>query len=155
MDTELDMARYYPYLTSSMVGSKEGSVIILSSSSFIDEEEKERLEWRLDDVLKYWRKCKRNKTPFNEEEAYEKCKFWGNDDVLKEIISRVAKVGDKADYKGLHLPMWEHYRRDWYEELVKLGETPIKAFCWCFNEFFPSKETVEKRLGKEIEYEEE
>ena len=152
METELDAARYYPYLTSMSWGSKDGGDgVILTSRPYIDYEEQEHLSWRIRDVLKYWRKCKRNKIPFNKEECYNKVTFLrDNDSALKEIICRVAEIGDKASFEGIYLPMAELYRKQWYKELVRLGEDPARAYCWCFGELFPFADVVQRRLGEEI-----
>lgn len=152
VDTIKDLAKYYPYLIACGTWADGKGIIELSSRSFIDREEEEHISWQIKDVLKYWRKCKRNKIPFDEEECYRTVNYWrDNDAALKEIISRVAKDGDKATFKGIHKPMWEHYRKAWFEELVSLGYGEFEAFCWCFNEFFPKPEVVEKRLGRKLE----
>lgn len=155
METELDAARYYPYLTSMSFGSRDGkNVVILTSRPHIDYEEQEHLSWKIRDVLKYWRKCKRNKIPFDKEKCYEEVSLWkNNDSALKEIIFRVAEIGDKASFKGIYLPMAELYRKEWYKELVRLGEDPARAYCWCFGELFPFEDVVQKRLGEEIQVE--
>lgn len=141
-DTIKDITKYYPYLTVLRCGNK----IVLSSDSFIDIEEAERIQWRVDDVLKYWRKCKRNKIKFNEKECIEALSFWKCDKVLKEIIHRVANDGDKAVFDDLHLAMHEYYRKMWYEEMVKVGWSEDEAFCWVYKELFPTPEAL-KRLN--------
>lgn len=141
-DTIKDITKYYPYLTVLGCGNK----IVLSSDSFIDIEEAERIQWRVDDVLKYWRKCKRNKIKFNEKECIEALSFWERDKVLKEIIHRVANDGNKAVFDDLHLAMHEYYRKMWYEEMVKVGWSEDEAFCWVYKELFPTPEAF-KRLN--------
>ena len=149
INTIKDAVKYYPYLISSAAWSKDTACIILSPDSFIDEEERDHLQWRIDEVLKYYKKCKRNKTVFKEDECYENTHFGvTTDDALKEIISRVSKDGLKVKLEGIHLPMQEYYRRYWFDEMVKQGYDEFTAFCWCFNEFFPTSDTIEKRLGR-------
>ena len=46
--------------------------------------------------------------------------------------------------------IWEHFRRKWFEEMVRVGYSEWKAFNWCFNEFYPDDDVVEKRLGRII-----
>lgn len=96
-DTIKDIAMYYPYLEAIACGSDDRFIIVLSADSFIDYEEKERLSYRIEDVLKYWRKCKRKKMPFTKEEFY-KDNWWTNEALMDEIIDRVAKYGDKAEF---------------------------------------------------------
>lgn len=151
-DTIKDIAKYYPYLEAVMHGNKEGMTVILSSDSFIDEEERELLQYRVDYALKYWRKCKRNKVPFSEEECLRQ--YWGtNDEAEKEIVRRIAKDGDKVTLDGIHSPLSEHFRREWFEELVKVGYTELEAYNWCFKGIFDDEQTVIKRLGRPLNYE--
>ena len=149
-DTIKDIAKYYPYLEAVMYGSKdEGSVVILSSDSFIDIEEAEHRQYKINDVLKYWRKCKREKKPFAEEECLEKL-WWTKDDSLKEIVHRIAEKGDKAEFDDIHMPMWEHNRRRWFEEMVNVGYSENEAYNWCFKAWFDSDDVIEKRLGRKL-----
>lgn len=146
-DTIKDIAKYYPYLQSIACYNKEdGYNIYLSSDSFIDQEEREYMEWRIEYVLKYWRKCKRNKVPFVVDECVESLR-WMNNNNLRTIAELVAKDGNKANFKGLHDSLHEHYRRRWYEELVRLGYTEREAYNWCFKGMFDNEETMNKRLG--------
>lgn len=150
-DTIKDIAKYYPYLRSVSLYDKEnGYRIYLASDSFIDQEEAEWRDWKVGYVLKYWRKCKRNKKPFVAEECFNEMS-WIDNTQLKEIIHRVEKDGDKAKFDDIHDPMHENYRRKWFEELVRLGYTEREAYDWCFNAFFDDEETIIKRLGRPIE----
>ena len=156
VNTIKDAIKYLPYTTTIAFFSQGRGVIILSGTSYIDEEEQEHLQYDIDRVLKYWRKCKRNKIKFDETDCYNET-YWrcGQEDkALIEIISRVAKDGEKATFEGIHRPMWERYRREWFEEMVRYGYSENEAFCWCFNEFYPKAEVVEKRLGRKLNEEE-
>lgn len=149
-DTIKDIAKYYPYLVCMLISDKNGeNVMYLSSSSFIDQEERERLSWYVNDVMKYWRKCKRTKIPFIAEECLKKFHYL-HADVLSIIIDRVAKDGDKAEFDDIHLPFHEYYRQRWFEELVKVGWTEREAYDWAFNAFFESADKIEKRLGRKL-----
>lgn len=149
-DTIKDIAKYYPYLEAIACSSDDGFTVILSSDSFIDQEEKEYLDWKIIDVLKWWRKCKRNKKPFNVDECVEKLS-WMNTDQLRIIAERVAKDGEKAEFDDLHDPMHEHCRKRWYEELRRIGYTQIEAYNWVYKGLFTSKKEMEERLGEPIE----
>lgn len=150
-ENEKDATKYYPYLTSiAAYDIKEGcNTIILSSHSFIDDEEKDIIGWYVEGAYKYWRKCKRNKKPFIVDECIESL-HWMNDNILRIVAERVAKDGNKAEFDDLHRSLHEYYRRKWFEEMVRLGWDVCIAFNWCFNEFFPKKEVIEKRLGEEL-----
>lgn len=149
-DTIKDIAKYYPYLEAIAYSSDDRFIVVLSADSFIDYEEKERLSYRIEDVLKYWRKCKRKKMPFTKEEFY-KDNWWTNEALMDEIIDRVAKYGDKAEFDDIHLPMHEYYRKRWFEELVRLGYTKREAYDWVYKGLFDSPEVIEKRLGRKLE----
>jgi hypothetical protein len=146
-DTIKDIAAYYPYTEIFGVHSNNNYDITLSSDSFIDKEEAERIQWRVDSVLKYWRKCKRKKIKFDEKKCLDEISW--DDDAVKEIIHRIAENGDKAEFKDIHLPMHEYYRKLWYEEMVKVGYTEFQAFCWVYKEILPTAEDMEKRLNTE------
>lgn len=148
---EMEIAKYYPYLTS--IGCFDNTsnkrFVVLSSCPFIDTEEKERIDLHVNDAYRYWNKCKRNKKPFVIDEYLET--VWSSyKEIDKQIAERIAKDGKKAKFDGIHFPMHEYYRKQWFEELVRLGYSEFKAFSWCFNEFFPSDEVIEKRLGRKI-----
>ena len=151
-DTIKDIAKYYPYLEAIMHGTEEGMTVILSSDSFIDIEEKEHRQYKINDVLKYWKKCKREKKTFVEEECLEKL-WWTKDDSLKEIVHRIAEKGNKAEFDDIHMPMWEYNRRRWFEEMVNVGYSENEAYAWCFKGLFDNEETVIKRLGRPLNYE--
>ena len=149
-DTIKDIAKYYPYLESVAAYNKEtGYNIHLRSDSFIDQEEREHIGWYVRDVLKYWRKCKRNKKPFIVDECI-KSLHWMNDDILRTVAERVAKDGDKAEFDDIHNSLHEYYRRRWFEELVRLGYTEFEAYNWCFKGLFDDDKTVMKRLGRPL-----
>ena len=149
-DTIEDIAKYYPYLQSISLYDKEnGYRIYLESDSFIDREEAEWRDWKVGYVLKYWRKCKRNKKPFVAEECFNEVSWTGSK--LEEIIRRVEKDGDKAKFDDIHDDTHEYFRRQWFEELVRLGYTEREAYDWCFKAFLDDEEIIIKRLGRPIE----
>ena len=145
-ETIKDIAKYFPYLNHP-IGGKQ--IMILSSDSFIDQEERETIEWKASYILKYWRKCKRKKIPF----TVQGCKdaLWFSDDEnFTEMIRRVEKNGDKADFSDIHFSLWEWNRRRWFEAMVELGWSEQEAYNWCFKGMFDPPEVVEKRLGRPL-----
>lgn len=149
-DTIKDIAKYYPYLVGMSIGSKNGeNVMYLSSSSFIDQEEREHLSWYINDVMKYWRKCKRTKIPFTAEECLKKFHYLYTD-ALSIIIDRIVKDGDKAEFDDIHLPLHEYYRQRWFEELVRVGWTEREAYDWAFNSWFERPDRIKERLGRTL-----
>lgn len=146
-DTIQDIAKYYPYLEFFSFGDSDGNrVIVLSSDSFIDIEERQHKQWYIDDVFKYKRKCKRNKQPFTADGFFGKYTWRTKSEALIEIVNRIIDKGDKAEFDDIHLPMWEYFRKRWYEELIRLGYSEYEAYNWCFKSMFDNKETMDKRL---------
>ena len=133
-----DLIPYYPYLVGSMASNKEtGGVIRLSSESFIDMEERDHMKWELNAVLRYWRRCKRKKEEFDEQEALS-CIVWPSDmtprDYQIEIVRRVKEQGAKASVDGLHDSMHDRYRKDLFDEMISNGwnedDTGIWVYGW-------------------------
>ena len=133
MESEKDLIPYYPYLESIMVSNKEtGGIIRLHTRSFIDEEEEERLTWRLNELKKYWRRCKRRKEPFSTEEALKKICFFDPQDYEKKLVTRVAEFGEAAIIEGIHDPMHERMRNELYELMIKYGWPEPQAYRWVY-----------------------
>lgn len=145
-----DLVAYYPYLVGIAVGNKEGyQSIHLSSESYIDTSERERLEWILRDAIKYYRKCKRKKEPFVVEECLKKVCFFDQKDYKQQVVERVAKDGEKADIEGIHIPMFDYGRRLWYKDLVEAGWDEMQAGMWVFgwNRWFVEGKELLKEDG--------
>lgn len=136
INNQHDLAPYYPYIISMGGWSKGYAEIHLSSESFIDEEEREHLTWKLEDVKRYWRSCKRKKIPYDIEKATQLISFFGTPNgVEQEIAERVAKSGDKATIDGLHDYMHEYYRKKLLEEMVRLGWDKRHAKFWIWKDW--------------------
>lgn len=148
-DTIKDIAKYYPYLICMGYGNRNGKrVILLTSDSFIDQEERERINYYAEDVLRYQRKCKRKKIPFNEEEYLKQA--WIHNDCIKEVVHRIVKFGKNANLNDIHTGIHEMYRRYWFEELVKVGYTEQEAYVWVFKGMFDKEDIIVKRLGRPL-----
>lgn len=134
IQNQTDLIPYYPYLVSSMGSDSESAVCFLSKESFVDTEERTLLQGDLDRVLRYYNKCKRNKIKFDEKEAY-KCIVFFEDErpYAKEIVERVKRDGKKASINGIHLNLWEYYRRELYDDMIKAGYNEYQAYKWCFS----------------------
>lgn len=130
IDSQRDLARYYPYLVS--IGSfskKDGARIVMSQRSYIDCEEEEHLGFNFKFLLQYYKKCKRKKVPFDVEEAKKIVSFGhiDKDDPLYELIVRVKDQGEKATTEGIHLYMQEYYRKEWLQCLLDFGYEEFEA----------------------------
>lgn len=116
--------------------SKGYAEIHISKESFIDAEEREHLTWKLEDVKRYWRSCKRKKIKFDIEKATRLISFFGTPNgIEQEIAGRVAKDGDKATIDGLHDYMHEYYRKKLLDEMVRLGWDEGLATYWIWKDW--------------------
>lgn len=136
IESEKDLACFYPYLVKAQYYNKDNKGCIwLSKEPYIDREERERLTIYLNAFIKYYKKCKRKKIPYIAEEAVDHL-FWYDPTVwIKEMARRVGEDGQKATINGIHLPLHQIYRAEWYKELVRLGHDPERAWLWVYHEF--------------------
>lgn len=122
-----DLIPYYPYLISFAMFSKGKSVVHLSSESFVDSEERESLYFRLKELIKIYNHCKRKKTEFSVNDAVkEVCYGDWNSDIICELAKRVKENGKKATIDGLHLKLYELYRKTLVDEMLKNGIDPCE-----------------------------
>lgn len=134
IDSQRDLIPYYPYLVSMMSSTKDGEkTIYLSEKSYVDTEEEERLQWRLEQLKKYYRRCKRNHEPYDEKEAIKKICIWNvSEDYETELVNRVKIDGEKATYDGIHIPIFDKMRKKLYDDMVYAGYSKFKSRLWCF-----------------------
>lgn len=132
INNQKDLAKYYPYLTCSMGADKNGACVHITSQSFIDSEEAERISWAKDALIKYYKKCKRNKTQYTVDEAIKASVLFNPSNWEIELARRVGEAGDKAETKDLHTSIHEYFREHWYEELVRQGYDEDEAYKWVY-----------------------
>lgn len=130
-----ELVVYYPYLTPIICSDKEtGGKVHLSEKSYIDREEEEWLTRKLDDLVRYYKKCKRNKTEFSREEALKLIK-WGGETELPyetELINRVIELGGKATIEGIHDPSHDRMRDEWYQLMLDNGWSEDQVYKWVY-----------------------
>lgn len=141
-----DLALYYPYLVSMSCHSDNKHTIVLSNDSFIDQEEADRLNFILNAAKQYYKKCKRDKKPFVEDECKKAIAFFSPTKYETELIKRVKKDGKKANIEGVHTYIHEYYRTKWYEALIELGWDEATAFDWVYKELFSDEKIRNERL---------
>lgn len=131
-----DLIPYYPYIigSSSHDNVTKKAVVYIGRESFVDREERERLEFYLRQVLKVYNRCKRKKVPFDKEMALKEASISNyNNETIREIVDRVAINGKKASVDGIHLQIHEYYRRELVDEMIKNGLNPAdygyERFC--------------------------
>lgn len=127
INSEKDLIPYYPYIvaSASFNNSERKSIIQLSKESWVDTEERDQLQFNLNQALKVYNKCKRKGEPFDKDLALHIiCPLTFNLEICEEIVDRVAKYGKKANIDGLHLMMHEIYRRELVEVMLNNGLNP-------------------------------
>ena len=135
-NTKKDLIPYYPFIVSMGGYSKEHRTVYLQKYSYIDYEEYGRLEGMLNDVKKYYRKCKREKRDFVFDEMMKKIWTYSADykDIYKELFDRVQADYKKASIFGLSLPFFNKYSREsFYNLLIENGYDEWFAHKWVYN----------------------
>lgn len=127
-----DLIAYYTYPVAMAVNSDGKSKCYLGEESYLDQWEKERLQFALDDVKKYFRSCKRKKVGFDEEHALEMVSYFGIRDSRREIVKRVKEQGDKATIDGIYDEWIDTIRERWHETMVDAGWDPDLAYRWIY-----------------------
>lgn len=131
--SEKDASAFYPFVPYLQAGGKDFSIYRIGTKSFIDIEEEERLNWKLQRVIRYYKKCKRKKVEFDEKEALKEIGFLSRPSGEElEIVKRVKEYGLKATTEDLHDNMHDYYRKKWYDEMVRLGWKEDQAGCWIY-----------------------
>lgn len=148
-----DLVPYYPYLIVVGAFSNSHSTIELSNRSFVDSEEDEIMSWRLNDLKRIYRRCKREKKEFNFDYVKKvQGDFLTSDPNYKLMIKIVSDNKDNTCindlYKNnIHNHMSEYYRNELYETMIAYGYSKIESYNWCFNEFVFSEDRM-TRLNK-------
>lgn len=133
IDSYKDALPYFPRIVVMSGGDKESSRIRLSDRSYADKEEENRLNWYLESIKKYYRKCKRKKVNFDIDEALDNVFFFEDKEKYKPLVMEVMKSGDKAVLPGdMHLSIYDFYRKQLYDDMVLAGYKDNEAAMWCF-----------------------
>ena len=131
-----DLAKYYPYIVGCSSYNKEhGAHVEICSRSFIDTEEEDFIIWFRRDLIKYYKKCKRNKIKYEVNEALKEATWCRDGKYNKweiELATRVGNYGEKASIEGLHRPVHDYFRKEWYNKLVELGYSENEANIWVY-----------------------
>lgn len=136
INNQHDLAPYYPYLIWFGGWGDGKAELHISTESYIDQEERDHLTWKLEDAKKYYRKCKRKKITYNTEAAAKRISFLQEPTELEyEIAHRVKLYGEKATINGLHDTMHEYDRNLWLEEMIRLGWDKRQAACWIWKDW--------------------
>ena len=135
-DTEKDLVLYYPFTIATGAHSKEHNTIHLARYSYIDYEEYNRLEYMLNSVKKYYKKCKRTKTEFTFDGFWNSQYVWNKqyEELYTTMFNKVKDDGLKANILGLSLPYFQKYsRKRFYDMLIEYGYDEYFAHKWAYD----------------------
>lgn len=137
INNQHDLAPYYPYI----VVFSSGKDVYLSHESYVDTEERRCIKWRLEDIQKYYRKCKRNKIPYSIEEAIRQLCIFTQTEIDIKIAEIVGERGDKVTAEdlieeyGIRCKMQEYYRKQLLDTMIELGWDERKARYWIWKDW--------------------
>lgn len=140
IESHYSLAPYYPFIVGLACFTHGNATVHLSEESYVDVSEAEHLGWILRDALSYYKKCKRNKVPYDEAEALKAVCWHEPYDAHKEIVHRVGMYGAKANVEGIHLPTHEHDRNKLLEEMMRLGWDENVARRWIWKDYWLIKQ---------------
>lgn len=149
-----DLIPYYPYLIGTGAYSKEHSHIELSQRSFVDSEEDEIMSWKMNDLKKMWRKCKRLGVEFNFDYVKEKQgDYLTTDPNYKRLVELIMDKGDKTELNdiyaaNIHSRISEYYRNELYETMISSGYSEVESYYWCFGDFVIGKDKMKRLKNK-------
>lgn len=134
IDSRRDLMPYYPRLVVLGWGSGKTRSVRISTESFVDREEREQLEWKLEYAIKIYRRKKRKHEQFNPDKVIEETSLF-NDKVYEEIVRRVAESGEKATIDGIKISYHEHNRKALYDDMVAAGYDARFARWWIWHDW--------------------
>ena len=137
-ESENDLVLYYPYVPGIVSMSDGKCDMWLGEKSYITNEERNVLNWYLDDAQRALRSLKRKKTgdvtpeaifnkAFPDAERYSSAH---DVEVKKEIARRVFENGKKATADGLSVRTYDYYRKEWKKEILNHGFSEEFADEW-------------------------
>ena len=133
MKSKKDLVAYYPWLIGLMTSNKDtGGVVHLSSESYLDIEERQRIQWAYDEVLRYYKKCKRKKEEFDKNTALELIVWFEPEPYQIELVNRIAEMGEKATIDNLHTRYHDTLRKEWFDLMVENGWDENTAYRWVY-----------------------
>lgn len=133
MRDKKDLVAYYPWLITMMWSNKEsGGKVHLSDEDYITAEEKERLQWEYDNVVRYYKRCKRKKEEFDKNVALELIVWFEPEPYQIELVNRIAEMGEKATIDNLHTKYHDSRRKEWFDLMVENGWDENMAYRWVY-----------------------
>lgn len=120
-----DLVPYLAHIVGASVGGKDGCTYIrLTARPWLDYQEEDRLESYKKSMVTYYNSCKRKKVEFDIDTACKRVTIFDNDETTRELARRVKEKGNKAELNGLHFRIYDMYRQNLVDEMIKEGIDP-------------------------------
>lgn len=133
INSQRDLVPYYPYIIGSAAYYDGEARINISKESYVDQEERDHLEYLLQNILKEYRRCKRKKIEFVPTEVAEKYKGFYSYGTYLEIANRVKENPKKPNLEGIHTAVAQMYRKALYDEMLKWGYDEEYTRKWIYS----------------------
>lgn len=137
--TEAKRALYYPYIIAALFSNPDGQTIYITHLSYIRLQELETIDHIMDKLLVAYRRCKRKKIEFSFDEATSKLYSLylrePYDKLTRQIYERIKANPKEVRVDDLRIGsvMNVYHRKEWFEELVRLGWDKDVAEDWVMN----------------------
>lgn len=137
IETERDLALYFPYTIAVGAWSEGNAFIQLSATDHNRREELERIGWHIKEAKRAKRYCKDHNVQYDPETVYETRFSWWfleyDKPAIIEIIRRIGE-GGRQKWGDLRSQLLDRlYRKYWYEDLVNkydYGERFAHEWVW-------------------------
>lgn len=137
IDYLTDIIPYYPFIVSMGYHNNETKedVLRITSKSYVDIREEERLNNLLDNIKSIYKFCRKCHELFLVDKIVEKYNSYDfeTEQIIREICARVERDGENATIDGIHLKICEYYREELYKEMIESGvytEEEARKWIW-------------------------
>ena len=129
-----DLLPYAPFIPILMSHCKDCYTVYIPEKSYIDIMEEERLQWITKDILKIYKKLKKEHKSITQEEVLKNLSYLcSNEDTVKEIIKRVIEHPNSFKTDDIRVYICNFYRDRWKEDMIKYGYSEKESYEWCYN----------------------
>ena len=138
IETERDLALYFPYTIAVGAWSEGNAFIKLSATDHNRREERERIGWYINEAKRAKRYCKDHNVKYDPETVYEARFSWWfpeyNKPAIIEVIRRVGEGGRQRWGDIRLLSIDKLFRKYWFGDLVvKYDYEPAFACDWVWH----------------------
>ena len=126
-----DLLPYAAYIVGMAFGNGDKYTAYIGTESYVQEMERERIEWAIRDVKRVYDKCKREGKEFDI--SMLKDDIWSSTSLHTEIAKRMAEHPTSFKIDDLKILICEYYKASLYDDMIKEGYSENEAYEWCYN----------------------